>query len=106
LGLSNNLSNEKPVRVADEDLTFWVDRDLTSELVELEHFIGRHPVGNISVLCGFNISKLADEDLSRVLEDLISCHGHVIIVGNTFRIYSAEPTKVEVPKGKLQGEHS
>lgn len=67
MGLSNNLSNEKPVRVADEDLTFWVDRDLTSELVELEHFIGRHPVGNISVLCGFNFSKLADEGLNRVL---------------------------------------
>jgi hypothetical protein len=44
--------------------------------------------------------------LSRVIEDLISCHGHVIIVGKTIRIYSAEPTKVEVPKGKLHGEHS
>jgi hypothetical protein len=103
---NNNISNEKPAKVADEDLTYWIDKELTSELLELEHFIGRHPVGNISVLCGFNISKLADEDLSRVLEDLISCHGHVIIVGNTFRIYSAEPTKVEVPKGKLQGELS
>jgi hypothetical protein len=97
---------EKPAKVADEDLTYWIDKDLTSELIELEHFIGRHPVGNISVLCGFNISKLANEDLSRVIEDLISCHGHVIIVGKTFRIYSAEPTKVEVPKGKLQGEQS
>jgi hypothetical protein len=106
LGRSNILSNEKLVKVADEDLTYWIDKDLTSELVELENFIGRHPVGNISVLCGFNISKLADEDLNRVIEDLISCHGHVIIVDNTFRIYSAEPTKVEVPKGKLRGEHS
>jgi hypothetical protein len=106
LGLSNNLSNEKPAKVADEDLTYWIGRDLTSELVELEHFIGRHPVGNISVLCGFNISKLADEGLIKVIEDLISCHGHVIIVDNTFRIYSAEPNKVEVPKGKLRGEHS
>ena len=106
LCLSNNPLIEKPAKVADEDLTYWIDKDLTSELVELEHFIGRHPVGNISVLCGFNISKLADEDLSRVIEDLISCHGHVIIVGKTFRIYSAEPTKVEVPKGKLHGEHS
>jgi hypothetical protein len=59
-----------------------------------------------SVMCGFNISKLADEALSRVMEDLISCHGHVIIVDNTYRIYSVEPTKVEVPKGKLHGEYS
>jgi hypothetical protein len=107
LCLSNTISNEKSAIVVDEDLTYWIDKDLTSELVELEHFIGRHPVGNISVLCGFNISKLADEDLSRVIEDLISCHEHVIIVvGKTFRIYSAEPTKVEVPRGKLHGEHS
>jgi hypothetical protein len=105
-GLSNNLSNEKPAKVADEDLTYWIDRDLTSELVELEHFIGRHPVGDISVLCGFSISKLADQGLNRVIEDLILCHGHVIIVNNTFHIYSAEPTKVEVPKGKLRGEYS
>jgi hypothetical protein len=105
LCLSNNLSKEKLAKVADEDLTYWIDRDLTSELVELEHFIGRHPIGNIGVLCGFNISKLADEDLSRVIGNHISCHGHVIIVGNTFRIYSAEPNKVEIPKGKLRGEH-
>ncbi len=106
LGLSNNLSNEKLAKVADEDITHWLARGLTSELVELEHFIGRHPVGNISVLCGFSISKLAEEGLSGVMEDLISCHGHVIIADNTFRIYSAEPTKIEVPKGKLRGEHS
>jgi hypothetical protein len=107
LGLSNNPSNEKLAKVADEDLTYWIDRDLTSELVELENIIGRHPAGNLSILCGSNISKLADEGLNRVIEDLISCHGHVIvIVDNTFRIYSAEPTKVEVPKGKLRGEYS
>jgi hypothetical protein len=106
LGPSNSLSNEKLVKVADEDITYWIDRNLTSELVELEHLIGRHPAGNISVLCGFNTSKLADEGLNRVIEDLISCHGHVIIVDNTFRVYSAEPTKVEVPKGRLRGEHS
>jgi hypothetical protein len=103
-GLSNKLSNEKPAKVADEDLSYWIDRGLTGEVVALEHFIGRHPVGNMSVLCGFNISKFANEDLSRVIEDLISCHGHVIIVDKTIRIYSAEPTKVEVPKGKLHGE--
>ena len=88
LGLSNNLPTEKLVKVADEDLTYWIDRDLTSELVELEHFIGRHPVGNISVLCGFKISTLAYEGLNRVIGDLISFHGHVIIVNNTFRIYT------------------
>ena len=36
LCLSNNPLIEKPAKVADEDLTYWIDRDLTSELVELE----------------------------------------------------------------------
>lgn len=104
LCLSNNMSTKKYVRAAEEDIGYWLKKGFTTELIELENFIGRNPAGNMSVMCGLNISGLADEDLSRILKDITSCHGHVIMLtGKTFHVYSAEPNNVEIQKRRYQG---
>jgi hypothetical protein len=65
-------------------------------------------VENLTVLCGYNISRFADEDINTKLERIISCHGYVII-DEPLGVYAAEPNTIEVKKRKTKdniGERS
>jgi hypothetical protein len=103
---SSNKSRKKnttPTRIAEEDATCWIKKGFADELIRLEQAAGKHLDSNLIVLCGFNISKLTDEDINTMMETIISCHGYVII-DEPFRVYAAEPDKIEVQKRKGQGE--
>ena len=53
-----------PARIAQRDATFWLEKGYSSELIILEQSIGKHTVENLTVFCGYNISRFADEALS------------------------------------------
>jgi hypothetical protein len=95
--------NTTPTRIAEEDATCWIKKGFADELIRLEQTAGKHLDSNLIVLCGFNISKLTDEDINAMMETIISCHGYVII-DEPFRVYAAEPDKIEVQKRIGQGE--
>jgi hypothetical protein len=95
--------NTVPTRIAEEDATYWIKKGFANELIRLEQTAGKHLDNNLIVLCGLNISKLADKDINAVMETIISCHGYVII-DEPFRVYAAEPDKIEVQKRIGQGE--
>jgi hypothetical protein len=97
-----------PARIALRNATFWLEKGYSSELIILEQSIGKHTVENLTVLCGYNISRLHDEDINTKLERIISFHGYVII-DEPLRVYAAEPNTIEVKRGKTKdniGERS
>jgi hypothetical protein len=97
-----------PARIAQSDATFWLEKGYSSELIILEQSIGKYTVENLTVLCGYNISRFADEDINTKLERIISFHGYVII-DEPLRVYAAEPNTIEVKKRKTKdniGERS
>lgn len=97
-----------PARIAQRDATFWLEKGYSSELIILEQSIGKHTVENLTVLCGYNISRFVDEDINTKLERIISFHGYVII-DEPLRVYAAEPNTIEVKKRKTKdniGERS
>jgi hypothetical protein len=100
---SRKRNTTTPTRIAEEDATCWIKKGFAKELIRLEQTAGKHLDDNLIVLCGFNISKLADEDINAMMETIISCHGYVII-DEPFRVYAAEPDKIEVQKRIGQGE--
>lgn len=93
-----------PARVAGEDETYLLEKGYTNEIIALEQSIGKRTRDNMTILCGFNISRLADEDINALLETIISCHGYVII-DEPFRVYAAAPNRIEVRKRRLGAEH-
>jgi hypothetical protein len=95
--------NTTPTRIAEEDATCWIKKGFANELIRLEQIAGKHLDSNLIVLCGFNISKLADKDINAMMETIISCHGYVII-DEPFRVYVAEPDKIEVQQRTGQGD--
>jgi hypothetical protein len=97
-----------PARIALRNATFWLEKGYSSELIILEQSIGKHTVENLTVLCGYNISRLHDEDINTKLERIISFHGYVII-DEPLKVYAAEPNTIEVKRGKTKdniGERS
>jgi hypothetical protein len=97
-----------PARIAQRDATFWLEKGYSSELIILEQSIGKHTVENLTVLCGYNISRFTAEDINTKLERIISFHGYVII-DEPLRVYAAEPNTIEVKKRKTKnniGERS
>lgn len=71
-------SNETklPTRIAIEDYSWFLQNGLAKGLVELEQDIGPKVKDNMTILCGYNVSKLID---SKELERLIGFHGYAIL---------------------------
>ena len=104
----NSRKKNISARIAQRDATFWLEKGYSSELIILEQSIGKHTVENLTVLCGYNISRFTDEDINTKLERIISFHGYVII-DEPLRVYAAEPNTIEVKKRKIKdniGERS
>jgi hypothetical protein len=97
LCLSNRPRKKTTTRIAEEDATCWLKKGLSNELIMLEQKTSKYIDSNLTILCGFNISKLTDEEINTMMETIISSHGYVII-DEPLRIYAAEPNKIEVQK--------
>jgi len=78
-------SNETnlPTRIAVEDYSWFLQNGLAKGLMELEQSIGRRVKENMTILCGYNVSKLNDP---KHLETLIGFHGYAIL-DQPFRAY-------------------
>ena len=66
------LTHEKKIfhaRIAQRDATFWLEKGYSSELIILEQSIGKYITEDLTVLCGYNISKLSDKALQYVAGD-------------------------------------
>jgi hypothetical protein len=104
----NSRKRNIPARIAQRDATFWLEKDYSSELIFLERSIGKYITEDLTVLCGYNISKLSEKHFNMLLGMVISCHGYVII-DEPFRVYAAEPNTIEVKQRKTNdniGERS
>ena len=104
----NSRKKNIPARIAQRDATFWLEKGYSSELIILEQSIGKYITEDLTVLCGYNISKLSEKRFNMLLEMVISCHGYVII-DEPFRVYAAELNTIEVKKRKIKdniGERS
>lgn len=88
-------------RIAQRDATFWLEKGYSSELIFLERSIGKYITEDLTVLCGYNISKLSEKHFNMLLGMVISCHGYVII-DEPFRVYAAEPDTIEIKKRKTK----
>ena len=71
-------SNETdlPTRIAVEDYSWFLQNGSAKGLMELEQNIGPIVKENMTILCGYNVSKLTD---SKELERLMSFHGYAIL---------------------------
>ncbi len=63
--------------------SWFLQNGLAKGLMELEQNIGRRVKENMTILCGYNVSKLTDP---KHLETLIDFHGYVIL-DQPFRAY-------------------
>ena len=72
-----------PTRIAVEDYSWFFQNGLAKGLMELEQSFGRRVKENMTILCGYNVSKLTDP---KHLETLIDFHGYAIL-DQPFRAY-------------------
>src|SRR2546426_649949 len=72
-----------PTRIAVEDYSWFLQNGLAKGLMDLEQNIGRRVKENMTILCGYNVSKLTDP---KHLETLIDFHGYAIL-DQPFRAY-------------------
>ena len=87
-----NASNETklPTRIAVEDYSWLLQNGSVKGLMELEQSIGHRVKENMTILCGYNVSKLTD---SKHLDTLIGFHSYAIL-DQPFRAYRRGPIKI------------
>ena len=87
-----NASNETklPTRIAVEDYSWLLENGSAKGLMELEQSIGHRVKENMTLLCGYNVSKLTD---SKHLDTLIGFHSYAIL-DQPFRAYRRAPIKI------------
>jgi len=76
-----------PTRIAVEDYSWLLQNGMAKGLMDLEQSFGRKVKENMTILCGYNVSKLPD---TKPLETLIGFHGYAIL-DQPFRAYRREP---------------
>ena len=68
------------LRIAIEDAMWWVRNGFTGYYMGFEKSMGRYLQDRVSVLCGYNISKVSNENLdSKNIKTMIAAHDHVIL---------------------------
>ncbi len=83
---SVNKDGSGTTRIAEDDATWWIRNGYTSALASLERSLYRDLPPNTSILCAFDISKLAPKDMSK-FKTMIECHDYVIIEEPSFAVY-------------------
>ena len=78
---SFNKSQRFPTRIAEEDATLWLKNGFsTYEDLQLEQMFSTLTCdNNMSILCAFDISKIAESDINSMMKSIISAHDCVIL---------------------------
>src|SRR5205807_4327519 len=78
---SFNKSQHLPSRIAEEDATLWLKNGFSPEEdLQVEHMFSTHTCdNNMSILCAFDISKIAESDINSMMKSIISAHDCVIL---------------------------
>ena len=78
---SFNKSQRLPTRIAEEDATLWLKNGFSpDEDLQLEKMFSSHTCDtNMSILCAFDISKIAESDINSLMKSIISAHDCVIL---------------------------
>jgi hypothetical protein len=78
---SFNKSQCLPTRIAEEDATLWLKNGFSPEEdLQVEHMFSTHTCdNNMSILCAFDISKIAESDINSMMRSIISAHDCVIL---------------------------
>jgi hypothetical protein len=71
---SLNSDETAPVRIANEDATWWLRHCSPNQYVEFQKSLGRHIEDNMSATCAYNISRIDNEYLRTVM----SAHNYII----------------------------
>jgi hypothetical protein len=78
-----------PTRIAVEDYSWFLQNGIAKGLMDLEQSFGRKVKENMTILCGYKVSKLTDP---KPLETLIGFHGYAIL-DRPFRAYRREAAR-------------
>jgi hypothetical protein len=78
---SFNKSQRFPTRIAEEDATLWLKEGFSPhEDLQLEQMFNTHTCdNNMSIICAFDISKIAESDINSMMKSIISAHDYVIL---------------------------
>ena len=78
---SFNRSQCLPTRIAEEDATLWLKNGFNpDEDLQLEQMFSTQTCdNNMSILCAFDISKIAESDINSLMRSIISAHDCVIL---------------------------
>ena len=78
---SFNKSQRFPTRIAEEDATLWLKNGFSpDEDLQLEQMFSTLTCdNNMSILCAFDISKIAESDINSMMKSIISAHDCVIL---------------------------
>jgi hypothetical protein len=68
------------LRIATEDAMWWVRNGFTGYYMGFEKSMGRYLQDSVSVLCGYNISNVSNENIdSKNIKTMIAAHDYVIL---------------------------
>jgi hypothetical protein len=78
---SFNKSHSLPTRIAEEDATLWLKNGFSpDEDLHLEQMFSAYTCDeNMSIMCAFDISKIAQSDINSLMRSIISAHDCVIL---------------------------
>jgi hypothetical protein len=78
---SFNRSQRFPTRIAEEDATLWLKNGFSPlDDLQLEQMFSTQTCdNNMSILCAFDISKIAESDINSIMKSIISAHDYVIL---------------------------
>lgn len=80
-------TNIESLRIATEDVMWWVRNGFTDYYLKLEKSLDRYLQNNLSVLCGYNFSNFSNEIIDgENIKMMISTHDYVIL-DESFVVY-------------------
>jgi len=86
---SQQNNDDSPTWIASEDVLWWFRNGFADYALGLEKLCGRYLQDNVTSLCGYNISNVANRHIDREsISTLISAHGYVIL-DEPFSLYRA-----------------
>ena len=78
-----------PTKIAGEDCTWYLRNDLGTEHLKAEYSLSANPVNKMTILCGYNISKITPTEL----ESLVKSHSSVILQDKSLVLYKSSLKK-------------
>ena len=68
------------LRIATEDAMWWLRNSFTGYYLGFEKSMGKYLQDSVSVLCGYNISNVTNENIdNKKIKTMIAAHDYVIL---------------------------